>query len=427
MRKIGWWIMVVGVVMLLCPPIMAARAQGNPLDSATFTEAFINAQIQANQRPNADLTNLYINLQPGQLVMSGTVQSAQGSLDLALTLVPSVSNGRLNLEATVLTIGGFPIDLSQWTDAGTVGDLQNVISSAAENRPLESLTVTENDLTVTWRRADPDGPALNIVDTSVSLTFTEAYYNALPGVQNPPGGQLSDVYVNFQPGQVTISGTYTPRNGPTAPLIMTAVPTLFNGLVTWTVTAMQVNNAPLDAQALGQMNDDIAGSWRMFFTGLYRAGALANLILTEDTVTLTWDSSVQNEVGFDVFTGSIIVTEEYINNTYRVTHPRGYSINNVVVDLQPGQVVINANLNLNNGNVLVQRTVFVPSVENGMILWTIAEATLDGEPLDPAIIARFNESVIGWWNWLVWSQVSDYTFTNVRITDTQIEISARGR
>lgn len=426
MRLLSAFVLVSMVLLALVP---GTFAQTDPTNSVTLSESFINAKIQANLPADSRLDNLYLDLQPGQIVVSATVTGGQNPLAFDLTLVPSVVDGSIQWEATVLTIGNFDMDLTQFENnpnaAQVTDSLRGVVGDASQSKPVASLTVTADTLKLTWQRADPDGPAIDIVDTAVSMTLAESYVNALPGVVNPDNPALSDLAVDFQPGQLTLTGTRTPQDGDPAPFSLTMVPTIQNGLLTWTVTALLVDGTASDAQAIGQMNDDIAGSWRMFFNGIYRSGNFADIAITDTALTLTWDSTlVTGTPSFEPGQGSLVITEDYINTSYQVTNPTGYSITDAYVDCQPGQVVITANLNLSGGRVLEQVTTFVPNVENGVVRWTVTEATLDGEPLDQAIIDRFNEFLTAWWQGVVWGQAREFQVTDVAVTEDQIEINA---
>lgn len=421
------------IAMVLFALVPAASAQSDPVNSATFTENFLNAQIQANQQPNANLTDLSVDLQPGQIVLVAMVTGRQGNpLEMSLTLVPLVVDGRVTFEATVFMLGGFELDLTQFqanpNAAAAVGAVQDVVGEAAQNNRIQSVTVTADALTLTWLRANPDAPRFDLVDTRISMTVTASYVNDLPGVSNPGNPLLADLVLDFQPGQLMLTGTRTVGDNPAAPFSVTMVPTLNNGLITWTIIALVVDGAPTDAQAIGQMNDDIVGSWRMLFDSLYRSGSLTAIDITDSTLTLTWDTTLANDTpGFENGQGTLVIEEQYLNSAYRVTDPPTYRITDETVDCQPGQVVVSANLNLNNGTILQQVTTFVPSIENGVVIWLVSAVTLDGEPLDPAIIDRFNEAILGWWNGVLWGQLGDYQATNVTVTDTQVEITYRSR
>lgn len=417
------------LLLILCAtfvPIPAAHAQVDPFNSATLTEAFINAQLAAALPPDGDLSNLSVDLQPGQVVLMATAQGDQGALDLSLTLVPTVVNGRVEWEVTAISLGGFTIDLDQYAQSGTgadaVGGLQGLVDQTAQDHLVESLTVTDIAITMTWRRDDPEGPAFDLVDTALSMTVTEAYVNALPGIAHPDDPDLINVSVDFQPGQIVFNGTRVALNGQQVPFSMTVTPTIYNGTVTWTVAALVVSGTAQDPFHVAQMNDDITGSWRAYFTGLYRSGALTEVLITDTTLTLTWDAALAGPTAFELGDGTLIIDEAAINAALVVSSPRDYRISNVVCDLQPGQAVLTANLNLADGQVIVERAVFVPGVVNGVIVWTVTEVTLDGVSLDAETIARFNETASGWWHTMFWAESSLYVVTNVTVTDDDITI-----
>lgn len=419
--------LLLGLIAIFIPH---ALAQDGGLDSATFTEAFINAQLQARQKPDAKVTGLSADLRPGQIVVSGSVQTRQGAVAFALTLVPEVSGGRVVMNPTSITLGGAVVDLSRFAqaaDTSAIDHLQALANDAARNHRVESVTVTDTTITITWQRQNPDAPALTIMDNVVTLTVTEDYFNALPGVTHPRDPRLSAMHVDFQPGQLTITANRTELNGTPQAISVTLVPVLNSGTVTWSVKAMSVAGAAEDSTSVGQMNDDIAGSWRLFFTGVYHPGQLSNLVMTDTTLALTWDGSLNNTLIEQMGTGGLVITEDFINQSFRVTHPQAYTITGVHVDLQPGQAVVSANLNLSSGKVLAEQVTFVPDVSNGVLFWTVSAATLDGQALDPAIIARYNEAVTTFWASALWSQVSDYAVTGVTITDSEIDVAIARR
>jgi hypothetical protein len=222
---------------------------------------------------------------------------------------------------------------------------------------------------------------------------------------------------------LTVTATRAELNGTPQAISVTLVPVLNSGTVTWWVKTMSVAGVAENSMNVGQMNDDIASSWRLFFTGLYHPGQLSNLVLSDTTLALTWDGSLNNQLANQSGTGGMVITEDFINQSFRVTHPQSYTITGVHVDLQPGQAVISANLNLSSGKVLAEQVTFMPTVSDGVLFWIVSAATLDGQSLDPAIIARYNDAVTAFWSSAVWSQVADYAVTRVTITDTEIDVA----
>lgn len=425
---------IFSLLLMFCAalvPIPAAHAQTDPVNSATLTEGFINAALTEALPPDSNLSNLRVDLQPGQIVLQATVAGEQGPVELSLTLVPTVIGGRVEWDATAISLGGFEIGLGQFnqsgTGAATMGDLQSLVNTTTAGQPVESLTITDSELTLTWLRMDPAGPAFDLRDTALSMTVTEDYVNALPAVTNPDNPDLYALSVDFQPGQIVLDGTRFEPDGRQVPISVTFTPTLYNGTVTWAISAMVVGGTAEDEFHVAQMNDDIAGSWRNVFNGLYRSGSLTEVLITDTALTLTWDASLDTTTQFELGDGTLVIDEAAINEALVVSSPPSYRITDVYADLQPGQVVLTANLNLNDGTVITERAVFVPDVSNGVIVWTITEVTLDGTPLDYETISRFNEATSGWWRGLVWGQMGRYAVTDITVTDSAITIQGAPR
>ncbi len=410
----------------------AVRAQDRPTNSITFTEGFLDAKLQGTITPDGKVSSAHLDLQPDQIVISGTAQgSQQGTVDFSITLTLPVQNGQLQFQVLSVSVGGMTLDSAQSgqvaNGTGILGSIQTLVNDAVGRHRIDTATITDSQITITWERPDPDGPQIDVLDNTLSMTITQDYVNGLPHVANPPDPRLENMSVDFQPGQMAITATRLEADGTPVPLSVTVVPTNYNGSAAWSITAMTVGGTAQDATQIGQMNDDLAASWRLFFSGLYRSGRLSSIILSEDTLTLTWDNDLDTPIAFKPATTSLIVTEEAINNSFRVQNPVDYSISSVVVDLQPDQVLLTANLNLPSGKVLVEQVTFEPLLKNGFIFWEVTAASLDGTPLDPAIIDRFNEGVINWWGAALWEEFSAYAVSGVHISDTQIEISARAR
>jgi hypothetical protein len=342
-----------------------------------------------------------------------------------------LENGQVTFKATGININGNEFDTSQATQftgkTGLFGDVQTAVDSAAQGHRIQSLDLDDTSLVITWEREDPDAPALVIVNNTASLTVSEDYVNALPHITQPSDTRMSGVHIDFQPSQLIITATRQDADGSSQPITVTAVPMIYNGLATWSITGVVTGGTPYDAAQIGQLNDDIVGSWRTFFSGLYRSAMLANIALTDDSLTLTWDSDLNTGIAFQPGVNSLVLTEDYINGALQVRSPADYTISNVVVDLQPDQVVLYANLNLPGGKVVKEQAVFVPEISGGFVTWNVASATLDDVPLDPAIIERFNDATASWLGLGLWEDFSLYDIGWVTITDTEIKISGRQR
>lgn len=430
MRSFATLALVLSLLLPLSFAASPAQAQDTPHNSTTLTEPFLNAKLLAVRRSDARIIDTTVDFQPGKIVLEGIVEADRQPLELALTLIPRVNNGRLTFEITTLTIGRRTIDLTEddhYGTADTITDLHDVIAGAVPSNRLESVTVTDDDLTITWLRADPEAPALALVDNTLTMTATETYFNTLPDMTNPSNPAFDSFSIDFRPGQAVLTTTYMESDGTRYPVEIAYVPTVYEGLSIWSVQAMIVGSNRFDAVAIGQINDDIVRSWRMFFAGLYRTGHLVSVELTDETISLTWDADLQTPIPFDPAQGSVVVPEAAINGALRVTSPAAYTISNVVVDLRPGQALLSAHLNLPNGRIYIEEITFIPSLNNGVIEWTVASAAVNGNPVDSVTLARFNETMTQAWNAILWRNMSVYRITSITIDDTEIRLTVRSR
>ncbi|NDJ78805.1 MAG: hypothetical protein GYB65_21350 [Chloroflexi bacterium] len=422
MKRYGkQWVMAVLMVMAVSLALVpAAHAQDDPYDSLTLTEGFINAALAEATTPGEGLTGLYVDLQPGQVILTATITGQQGNpLNIGLTMAPFISGGTIDWNATTLTINDFPIDLTtragQDSSQEAVSGLDDLVTSGTDGSPLTGLTVTDNALTLSWQRTNPSDPAVDIVDNDVSLTITEAYANTVLAADTP------GMQVDFQPGQMTMTMNSVDPNAPGVTTV-TFQPVIANGSITWNIVALTTDGVAVDAAQLQQNN--LASAWRMFFTGMYEAGQLSDITFTETTKTLTWDGDLAegNLGAFSSGGGTAEWTEAYINSTFGVTSSQ-YS--DLYIDLQPGQVVMSANVTGDSGTV-PETITFVPVVENGVIRWVITSLTINGQPLDEATIDSLNDTALTSWTNIIW-QSARYTITSVTITDDTISATGDAR
>jgi hypothetical protein len=90
-------------------------------------------------------------------------------------------------------------------------------------------------------------------------------------------------------------------------------------------------------------------------------------------------------------------TEAQINESYRVTNPYWRTLSDVSVDLQPGQVVMNATYTTRTVGPLAISTTLVPSIHLGRLYWEATSVTADGQPVSPAVLDQINNSIYYSW------------------------------
>lgn len=121
---------------------------------------------------------------------------------------------------------------------------------------------------------------------SYSRTFTETQINDSFRVNNPIRARISNVSVDLQPSQVQISATHTSRRS-TTDTVTTMIPSIENGRVYWTVTAITTGDGePTSEELIEQVNNRIASSWRNYIRGQVD-GTLESVTITETDITFT--------------------------------------------------------------------------------------------------------------------------------------------
>lgn len=143
-------IFVLAVAALLVA-VVPAFAQATTR-SITVTEAQINSRYRVTNPPRQQVTNKNVNLQPGQAVLSATFTPRGGNaLALTATVVPSIQNGRIYWTLTAATANGQAANADQLALINThmMASWRNLIRQEAPTGRVQSITVTENDITVT--------------------------------------------------------------------------------------------------------------------------------------------------------------------------------------------------------------------------------------------------------------------------------------
>ncbi len=123
------------------------------------------------------------------------------------------------------------------------------------------------------------------------------------------------------------------------------------------------------------------------------------------------------------------ITEQQINESYRVTNPARRAVSDRLVDLQPGQVVVNEIVTRRGQEPVAVVVVYTPSVQNGRLFWTTVSVTRDGQPASQDIIDQINNHRQSSWRNYWRLNGPEGRVQSVTISDTEIVItlSARSR
>src|SRR5436305_119433 len=87
----------------------ACPATGTPV-TKTITEAQINSSFRVTNPANRNITNEYVNLQPGRVIISATLTSRQRSgvqtAAVAVVVTPTLNNGRVDWNVVSISANG---------------------------------------------------------------------------------------------------------------------------------------------------------------------------------------------------------------------------------------------------------------------------------------------------------------------------------
>lgn len=117
------------------------------------------------------------------------------------------------------------------------------------------------------------------------------------------------------------------------------------------------------------------------------------------------------------------ITEETINDSYKVSNPWRRSVTDLSVDLQPDQIVVSATITFRRGATYDTATTLIPTVTNGRVTWSVEEALIDGEPASDDLLTQINDSIASSWANYVKTNGPSGRITAVDITDDALTIT----
>lgn len=122
----------------------------------------------------------------------------------------------------------------------------------------------------------------------------------------------------------------------------------------------------------------------------------------------------------------IPVTEDQINRSLRFEFAFDRNVRNPQADLQPGQVVLTADISVRDPGRLSRtdyavEAVFVPVIDSrGRLTWVMQSATANGQPASASLTRIINVAVgSGWRDWADDNRLPRRV-SSVEITDTEI-------
>lgn len=125
-----------------------------------------------------------------------------------------------------------------------------------------------------------------------TFTITEEEINESFHVTNPSRVRVTNMVVDLQPDQVSVSYTYTtraPRGSQTTSHSVNTVyvPDIQDGRLYWSVTSVTVDGRPASDDLVRQINASIESSWRNYIRRQHGTGHVTSIAITDTDITIT--------------------------------------------------------------------------------------------------------------------------------------------
>lgn len=147
-RKMMISFVVLGVLAVMALPAFAQSGTR----SKTVTEDTINSSYRVSNPYRSRVSNISVDLQAGQVVISSTHNFRNASVDTVTTITPAVSNGRVTWSVLSATTNGEPVsaDLLAQINASIASSWRNYIKGQAGMGRVTSVVITDTDITYTF-------------------------------------------------------------------------------------------------------------------------------------------------------------------------------------------------------------------------------------------------------------------------------------
>ena len=125
-------------------------------------------------------------------------------------------------------------------------------------------------------------------DTAKIVSITETQINDSYWVTNPVWRAVTDRSVDLQAGQVVVSETITPRRGDPVAVAITYAPSISDGRVYWSASAMTKDGQAVSQELLDQINAHMSSSWARYWKTHRQPGHVTAIDISEDAITVTF-------------------------------------------------------------------------------------------------------------------------------------------
>lgn len=268
---------------------------------------------------------------------------------------------------------------------------------------------------------EPIPPEIDPANIRV-VTLTEDAINASFRVSETPRPRFENANVDLQHGQVVISADFVPLRSSGEPISVstTIAPSVEDGNVTWyVVDASTSSGEDVPDEIIDRINQALKASWVQFFREQSEFRYVLDIVITDLDMTYSVATDrIPGEFNIGDEEAALVLTEQAINDTYPVSgSTRVFDV--TFVDLQPGQVVINGEIVLQDETYALAVTI-VPVVEDGRITWEVTDITGDDMAAMPEQMTQLDRAIEANWRQYVRMQAGSRIVTDVAITDNDI-------
>lgn len=119
---------------------------------------------------------------------------------------------------------------------------------------------------------------------------------------------------------------------------------------------------------------------------------------------------------------TVIITEDEINSSFRVTNNRNRNVTDINIDLQPSQAVVSFNVTYRGGSPIPVNVTLTPNVLNSRMNWTASAAAVNGSSLTTEQINSLNQAISASWRSLLREYGQPGRVTSVGVDDSNLTI-----
>ncbi len=151
MKKPAQIVIAIAALLMLALPLAAVGAQ--PVTSSiTVTEDDINSAYRVTNPWRRSVSDLSVDLQPGQVVISATLTHRRTAYEMTAVYVPEIRGGRIYWTLASATANGQPAsqDLVNQINAAMSSAWRSYIRQQAGPGRVQSIEITDADITIVY-------------------------------------------------------------------------------------------------------------------------------------------------------------------------------------------------------------------------------------------------------------------------------------